>query len=622
MAPVSSLGALLGAGLFALIATATGLQLLTLLRVNVQKQLDRMVIAAAVGVVLLEVAFFVAQTTRHIEAGVVATLIAGAGLVVATRSQLRSFAYEFVQAISAAPRFEIVLMVAAAAVALWEGFAATAPLTGSDALHYHFTTPLEILRHGFKPDFFLTNGFLIGQGHMLILAGLSLGSEKLALALIWLGGAAAAVAAGCIGRKLVVDRRAAWLIVLAYLLNPIVFWQATSAGSPDLWMGLYLSAAALLIAQVTTERLSGFAVIAGVLAGGLAGAKYTGCIFVAVLLCAFVMQTRSIRSAGIFCLSAIATGLWPYLRNFIWTGDPVFPFALRWIAPEKVNHLALQAIRSTTAASWGGLLRLLKFSFFAALDPEHFSFSQFFGPLLLLFLPLFYLLAKRTPLWRVLLITWAAASLAIGLTSGMPRFLLPILGIALASAFGGAAEIWKKDWRAARWISIASVTLFLSFGLVSMLGYSAAAVAASVGRISREAYLKKRAPDYELTEFLNNALAYSHAPDGAVLIFFRHNYYVQPRFLNGDPAMSWAVDPEKLNSVLAWQEFIRATGIDYVLRAPAYPKQIARPLEELERQGWLTTVAQQEFSAQEGYRLPGTRKTVVATLLRAHQERQ
>jgi MFS family permease len=344
---------------------------------------------------------------------------------------------------------------------------------------------------------------------------------------VWLGGVLTAVTAGSVGRQWL-SRRGAWLVMLAFLLNPIVFWQMTSAGSPDLWMGMFLGAGVLVVSEASQNVSPGIAVASGILAGGLAGAKYTGGIFAGVLLLIFVVETRSMWKAAIFSVTAGVAGCWPYLRNLRWTGDPVFPYALSWFAPERINEVALASIRETTGASGHrDTLRLIKFLFFAALDPEHFNFSQFFGPLLLVFVPLFLLLGKRTPMWRVTLIIWGAASLAIGATTGMLRFLLPIFGIALAAAFGGAAEVWNRDWRVARVLSAASIGLFLLFGLASMIGYSAPAMAVSLGLVSREEYLRNRAPDYALSEFLNDELSKNEAAGhGGVLVFFRHLYYM------------------------------------------------------------------------------------------------
>jgi hypothetical protein len=201
----------------------------------------------------------------------------------------------------------------------------------------------------------------VGQTHSLVLAALALGSEKLALALVWLGGVLTAVTAASIGRQWL-SRRGAWLVMLAFVLNPIVFWQVTSAGSPDLWMGMFLGTEVLVVSETSKTGSNGIAVASGILAGGLAGANYTGCIFVGVLLLVFVVEKRSMWKAAVFSVTAAVAGCWSYLRNLRRTGDPVFPYALSWFAPERLNQVALASIRETTGASGHrDALRLIKF---------------------------------------------------------------------------------------------------------------------------------------------------------------------------------------------------------------------------------------------------------------------
>src|SRR5256885_16882483 len=90
--------------------------------------------------------------------------------------------------------------------------------------------------------------------------------------------------------------------------------------------------------------------------------------------------------------------------------------------------------------------------------------------------------------------------LAVGATSGMLRFILPLLPIALAAAFAGAAELRARGWRRAWLLSCASIAGFLLFGFAGMIVYTRPAIAASTGLLSRERYLELRAPDYTLSQ--------------------------------------------------------------------------------------------------------------------------
>jgi hypothetical protein len=88
MAPLTSLGALLGACFFGLIASGIGLQILGWVRLKIESELRRLLVAVALGIVILEVAFFFAQLTGKIEAGIIATLVVGALIAVGMRKEL------------------------------------------------------------------------------------------------------------------------------------------------------------------------------------------------------------------------------------------------------------------------------------------------------------------------------------------------------------------------------------------------------------------------------------------------------------------------------------------------------------------------------------------------------
>jgi len=235
-----------------------------------------------------------------------------------------------------------------------------------------------------------------------------------------------------------------------------------------------------------------------------------------------------------------------------------------------------------------------------------------------MFLPFFLFLIRRTPAWRATAVLWIAGSLGIGLSSGMTRFLLPLFPIALAAAFAGAAALWNVGGRADRAFVAVSTGGFLILGFGGMLVYTRPAVATAVGRIEREDYLAQRVPNYELSSFVNQALAEEHS-DQRVLIFFRHLYYVRVPYVYGEPAGSWSVDPAVLRDAQSWRSFFREQRIAWVLRAPEYPKRLAPSLLELESESVLVPFAEREVSDFDGNRLQGQRKIFRATLLAVKQ---
>jgi Protein of unknown function (DUF1420) len=201
---------------------ALGHRLLRLSSLEFDAEAEYLLCSVALGVIGIEVFLFLVQLSDHIRAGVIAALAVALFL---GRNDFvpvfRKVSGLFLRALSGSPS-EKVLIGLTGLVLLLDGFAAMAPVTGSDALHYHFTAPLLILRSGFHPNFFLSHSFFCGQSHLLILAGLALGSSQLSMGLLYLGGVLAALAGACLARRWA-DRRWSWMVALVFLVTPVVF---------------------------------------------------------------------------------------------------------------------------------------------------------------------------------------------------------------------------------------------------------------------------------------------------------------------------------------------------------------------------------------------------------------
>ena len=618
MALIVSCVTLLAVGLFALMATALGHRLLRGRSMEVAGDAEHLLSAIAVGVVCLEVLFFLVQPSGHIRAGIV-TVIAvafffGRNDVVPVLEKV----FNLVRRALSRSSLEKVLIGFIGAVILIEGFAAMAPLTGSDALHYHFTAPLLILRSGFHPNFFLSHSFFCGQSHLLILAGLALGSDQLSMGLLYLGGVLAALAGACLARDWA-GHCWSWMVALVFLATPVVFWQISAAGAPDLWMAFFATVGVIVISQPENLVRSFNTILAGALAGAVAGTKYTGCIVAASMGVAYFANARSARGSFQFLFGALSAGLWPYARNLAWSGDPVFPFLTSWLSPGKVNVYVLASYLADTGAGvHKGAWQILKFPFFAGIDPTHLGFWQYFGPVVLAFAPLVVPVVRNTPAWRAALIVWILSALGIGATSGMTRFLLPVLPIAVAAVLAGVGCLSLTRGRVTLYVAGATLCGALLFGVGGLLVYDGPALAVATGLTSREAYLRQHSPEYEKTEFINQVLEGKEG-QGMALVFVRHVFRLRVPFLYGDPAASWAVDPSRLQTPQDWQVFLRAENIRWVVRSPDYPTAIAAPLRELEAQGQLVPIARTEVSDFRGLRILGNRQAEAIVVLETKQ---
>lgn len=615
MALILSLAALFGAAAFGIACAGLGHRILRVGRLEFDDDLERLLCSAAVGTISYEAALALAEFTGHLRAAVYLLVIAVVALGAFEFPLVLSEVKRIIRLVLAGSRKEHFLGALLIAVLAFEAVAAMAPLTGSDALRYHFTAPMLILRNGFSPNFSLVHSFFVGQGHLLILTGLALGTEKLALGLIFLGGALSAAAVACLARKWS-SREWAWLAALSFLLTPIVFWQIFAAGAPDIWMAFFTATSVLAVARFGADRRRMPAFFVGILAGALAGAKYTGCILAATSALAFLVEAQSLRGLTPFVGGALAVGIWPYLRNALWTRDPMFPFLLRWIAPERVNSFTLPSIIADTGAnSHQTMLQLTGFPLFSAVDAAHAGFWQFFGPLCLVFAPFILLAFRNTSLWRASLIVWLGGSVAIGATTGMLRFLLPLWAVALAAVFAGAAHLTRRNWKFLRAVCLVSIGVFLVACAAGLAVYGHSAASVAVGLTSRENYLRDRAPNYGQVEFVNQTLQGTENRN-KTLVFMQHVYYLRVPFLSGNPDTSWTIDPQRFASRQSWREFFRSENIRWIVRAPDYPPAIAAPLKQLEEEGELQPVARSEVTDFAGMRIFDLRTKVPVIILR------
>src|SRR5580692_11151101 len=229
MALAVSSASLLAVMLFAFLATALGHRLLRLCSFEITSSAEHLLCSIALGVICIEACLFLSQLAGNVRAGVVVVLVVVLLLAVSEFTNVWRRLSQVVSTVSHESRLEKALASLAGLVLLIEGLAAMAPLTGSDALHYHFTAPLLILRSGFHPNFFLSHSFFCGQSHLLILAGLALGSDQLSMGLLYLGGVLAALAGACLARNWA-GRCWSWMAALVFLVAPVVFWQISAAG--------------------------------------------------------------------------------------------------------------------------------------------------------------------------------------------------------------------------------------------------------------------------------------------------------------------------------------------------------------------------------------------------------
>jgi len=600
---------------FSLAAASLGNFILRIWRLEMETDAQHLLIGAALGVLSIEMLLFGIEVTQQIRTGCFVLL----GLLfIFLLVECRSIAQRCVRILKVAfpvSRVDRFLLIIIGIVLGVEFLACLAPLTGSDALNYHFPVQKLILENGFHPNYSLSLSFFCGQHHLLVLFGLALGSEKLAMGLIFLGGVLTALSLACLASRWS-SSTTALSITLLFLLTPVVFWQISSSGAPDIWMAFFASAAVIVLCQSKISGTWRQALLAGLLTGGVAGAKYTGCVVAAGLAAAIATEYRSALNTLLLCAGSLFTGIWPYLRNFIWTGDPIFPFLTKTLFPERVNLFTLRALLAETGASQSGNLgQLIPFVFFAGIRRNSLGFWDFFGPLVFALAPLLIPALGSFPKWRVLAVVWGVSAVGVFYASGLPRFLLPIFPIALACTAVGIDFSQKSGWKTTNRLAMGLAALLFVMGAAGLVMYCWKPIATAIGVSSEVSYLEQRRPDYQEAKAINQALG-GYAKGGKTLVFLRHMYSLDVPFVNGDPTTSWLINPDLLRTRRDWEVFFQREGITFVARSPSYPQAIEAPLTEMEAKGDLVPLAHLTVQDFRGMRIEGNRVEIPVVILK------
>ena len=500
-----------------------------------------------------------------------------------------------------------------------EALVVMAPLTGSDAMHYHFTVPLLELGKPLYPIFSLNHSFLTGNAHLLISLGLALGSDRVSLGFVCLGGFLTAAALFEIARQLM---SSLWSLfaVLTFLVSPLVFWQVTTSGTPDIWMGFFIGLTVLAASRgIQTSRMR-LVVLAGFFSGAAAGVKYTGWV-VPLALCAYLLLVRDSRKLAIPCgLASLLSGVLPLLRNLVWTGDPFFPFLVRWLNPGVLNGYALTALMRDTRSTGFSLApsHLLQFPVLLVVKGDSYGLGQYFGPIGLAFAPLLFLAKWKSPTTRIAGFIWSFGFLANALTTQMGRFLVPIYILLLALVFSGLATAAQLKWRTVTHACWSALVLFWIFGAASDALYARDFLPAAFGLEPRTHFLNRMAPDYQYVSFTNETMKGSlNSGDEKVMVFFRHLYYLQVPFVNGDPTSSWSLDPTKIGEANELFRVLRAERVKWIVKTPGYPTALADAFNKLEAEKRLVPIAASDLQTLTGKsRIYGQRVPVRVTILK------
>jgi hypothetical protein len=411
--------------------------------------------------------------------------------------------------------YQSVALVALGAVVLLTLFVTLAPPSSMDATVYHLRVPREFLRahtwlaledvHSYQPLYV----------EMLFGEGLVLGGGVLAALVHWALGLGAIAVAGAWGRRL--GGSAIWAAVI-FGTTGLYVWESTSAFI-DLGLTLFVSLAMLWATQPAPGRQS--TVMSGIFAGLAAGSKFTGllgALLTGVVLFATVWPDwrSGVRRLAIFGAIAGALAAPWYVRNAVFTGNPIYPLANRLLG---LPHVLLSAVPYGFGSD---VLHLLTSPFDLLARGAAFDQGWAVGPAYLALAPLGIVVSRRSQIALIAALIILLWWLVWFFSSPQTRLLLPILPLAAGLASVGISAALSSQRRSLEAGALAVVAISVLGGLGSAGLYAVRTAKVVLGLQSSTRYLEDNSWNYPAYENVDRLvpLNASIAVEGANNLYY------------------------------------------------------------------------------------------------------
>jgi hypothetical protein len=439
---------------------------------------------------------------------------------------------------------------------------AWAPPTYYDSLVYHLALPARYLMEG-RVGFVPYNQYAhFPQGMEMIFGWfLALGDDIAAhcfnVLLILLNAGAMVLLA----REIDAEESLPWGLLLWITAPCVVLLSVETYVEPGL---AFMSSLSLWAALKGRSGPLRWMFLAGIFGGLAAGIKYTGALTPLVLtgLVLFwpgkeVVSERVRKAAFLAAGTAVVFAPW-LVKNYVLTGgNPVFPFlpalfpARNVLLPEESSRAYFQVLAEYKGQS-ALLVELFHMPLRLATQATSFGggydvLGDLGWVLPFLALPLFWSREKITPAGSFLAVYLIVHTVLWGAMRPVLRFLFPVFPVLCVLAGSGLARAWRPASRALRAVLGGVTGLFLLGNGVLFHAVERVRdpLPVALGEISREDYLRRKLPGYEIVDALRRL-----PPDARVLFvgdprgYYSPRRYTAPMALLPQPLALWAEDAD------------------------------------------------------------------------------
>jgi hypothetical protein len=427
---------------------------------------------------------------------------------------------------------------------------ALAPPSGSDwdGLSYHLAVPKIYLAHHaihFIP--FTSHSNFPFLTEMLYTVGLAFGSTGVAKLFHFAMYIGTGLGILSLGRRHLTPL-AGKAGALIFLSAPVVFSEAGLAYA-DITMGFYILLATYAILNWEETRSRRWLTASAILCGFALGTKVLVAIPI-VILCAWVLIVES-RECGwrrgmqlsfLLGLGAIVVGSPWYIKSWIYTGNPVYPFMYNVFGGKLwTAQLAADYNREQTSFGMGkGLFQLFMLPwnlvangirFFNLPDAKHPNFFAMVGPSFVGLIPVAFLAGRLNKALIRISIMAVIFFVACFFLMQHSRYLIAVLPLFSLMA-GVGVEAANRKFSFGKYVANGfvafTVLLTIFFGFIIMGSVSGTLT----GVTTAEEYLSDSLDVYDAESFINSEL-----PQNARVVLFdeTRGFYLNREYIWGNP---------------------------------------------------------------------------------------
>ncbi len=548
----------------------------------------RLIYAATMGMGILSLAIFFAGLAGWINKGsflllALVTAFVGASEMVEVNKLLSGALRHSISNLNSQSFTTKLLLIICLFILTFSFLQALTPPFDYDGLAYHLQNPRIFLEAGKispMPDNWLT--YYPQLYEMLYLAGLVFQTDIAAKLLHFAAFILFLAAVYCLGKFLFSKEAGAIAAVILIGIPILPIWSTTTY--VDIAWALYQFLAVGVTLIWIKERQPKWLLLAGIFQGFTLGCKYLGFAgagVLGVLILWFSWQAatkgekfnKPLIHGTVFGSAALLVASPWYIKNFLWTGDPLFPLLL----PSSIVDTERIKLWVDYMQSFGIHNNLLDYFVLPVnLFIHHEAFGTYLGavdiphPLFLLF-PAYLWTRKKLPsshrqLTDVLIAIIGVLFIVWAFNSEQTRFLLPVYPL-LAVFIGDLVVSLKTVDQIKRITSVFSMAFLGSMAILTLLIVLAAFLTLSphkqlTGVESRSQFLGRMVNSYNAHQFINQNL---NENDRVFMVWDARGYYCEKSCIADIDQMGWVVLYKNNPSIKEMSSTIKQQKITHIL---------------------------------------------------------